>query len=405
MPTSTTSEPTRGMQGLSRTVWILVAARAVNELGAFTLPFLAFTLVQELDATVSQAGYLLAAFGLATIPSRLFGGRLADRIGGKGTIMIGLVGTAVAQLCVAGSQSLAQVTIAVVLLGLMFEVYEPPSQSMIADVTPPGQRPVAYGLLAAAMAAAGMGAGLLAALLASMNLRWLFVADAATCALCAVVVAVLLPTTTHRPLTDDAGPAPLRAWADRRLLAMLAVGTVFAVVYLQITIALPLTLAGRGYGASTLGFLLTLAAATMVLGQLLLARTRLMGSLDDFTAMTIGFVLLAGGLLAYGFAINMPGFLAATIIWSIGDLILLGRAYTIVAAIAPEAARGRYLAIYGTSWGLGGIAAPLAGTQLLAHGGPRLTWSCIAALCLILAAAQPAMRIRFQDRGKGFVAD
>jgi len=405
MPTSTTSEATRGMRGLSRTVWILVAARAVNELGAFTLPFLAFTLVQELDATVSQAGYLLAVFGLATIPSRLFGGRLADRIGGKGTIMIGLVGTAVAQLCVAGSQSLAQVTIAVVLLGLMFEVYEPPSQSMIADVTPPGQRPVAYGLLAAAMAAAGMGTGLLAALLASVNLRWLFVADAATCALCAVVVAVLLPTTTHRPLTDDAGPAPLRAWADRRLLAMLAVGTVFAVVYLQITIALPLTLAGRGYGASTLGLLLTLAAATMVLGQLLLARTRLMGSLDDFTAMTIGFVLLAGGLLAYGFAINMPGFLAATIIWSIGDLILLGRAYTIVAAIAPEAARGRYLAIYGTGWGLGGIAAPLAGTQLLAHGGPRLTWSCIAALCLILAAAQPAMRIRFQDRSKGLVAD
>lgn len=400
MPTTTTSERTRGTRGLSSTVWSLVAARAVNRLGAFTLPFLAFTLVQELDATTTEAGYLLAAFGLATIPSRLVGGRLADRIGPKATIIIGLVATAVAQLGVAGSRSLAQVTVAVVLLGLVFEVYEPPSQSMIAEVTPPEQRPVAYGLLATAMAAAGMGAGLLAALLARVDLRWLFVADAATCALCAAVVAVLLPATTREPAGGGAGPAPVRAWADRRLLAMLAAGTVFAVVYLQITIALPLTLVGRGLDASTLGVLLSLSAATMVVGQLLLARTWRMASLDDFAAMTVGYVLLAGGLLANGFAVSLPGFLAATVVWSLGDLILLGRAYTIVAAIAPAAARGRYLAIYGTSWGLAAIAAPLVGTQLLAHGGPRLTWSCIAATCLVLAAAQPAMRIRCRDRAE-----
>ena len=98
---ATTNATETGWRGLPTTVWILVLARAVNRLGAFTLPFLAVTLVQDLDASVSQSGLLLAGFGVATIPSRLFGGRLADRIGGKATILIGLTGTAAAQLCIA----------------------------------------------------------------------------------------------------------------------------------------------------------------------------------------------------------------------------------------------------------------------------------------------------------------
>ena len=77
---------------------------------------------------------------------------------------------------------------AVVALGLAFEIYEPASQAMVADATDDAQRPVAFGLLAAAMAVAGMAAGLLAALLVGVGLRWLFVVDAATCLACAALV-------------------------------------------------------------------------------------------------------------------------------------------------------------------------------------------------------------------------
>ena len=83
--------------------------------------------------------------------------------------------------------------LAAVTLGLVFEVYEPPSQALLADVTTEDQRPVAYGLMAGAMAAAGMAAGLLAAAVAGFDLRWLFVVDAGTCLACAVLVGAALP--------------------------------------------------------------------------------------------------------------------------------------------------------------------------------------------------------------------
>jgi len=383
-PTITRSTVT-AWRDLPATVWLLVTARAVNRLGAFTLPFLSLTLVAELGASVAQAGYLLAAFGVATIPSRLLGGRLSDRWGTRATIVAGLLATAVAQLLVAGSQTLAQATAAVVLLGLAFEVYEPASQSLVADTTSPEQRPVAFGLLAAALAAAGMGAGLLAAVLAGVDLRWLFVADAVTCLACAALVAWRLPGPEPRlPAPDDALPA--RPWRDRRLLVLLALGTAFAVVYLQVLLTLPLTVTARGLSASTVGLLLTVSAATIVLGQPLLNLARLR-HLDDPTALAVGHLVLAAGLVMTGAATSLAAYVVATVVWSIGDLVLLGRVYTLVSAIAPERARGAYLAAFGTSWGLAAVVAPLVGTQLLAQTGPVVTWSVLAGVCVAISAA------------------
>ena len=375
---------------LPRAVWLLVAARAVNRLGAFSLPFLTVTLVQTFHAPVRVAGLVMAAFGLATIPSRLLGGRLADHLGARATITLGLAGCAVAQVGIAAARTLPQAAGAAVALGLAFELYEPPSQALIADATTAEQRPAAYSLLAAALAAAGMGAGLLASALAHWDLRWLFVVDAATCLACAVVVALTLPRAARgrapAAATRHTGP-----WRDRRLLALLASGTVFATTYLQVTIALPLTVLDRGLPTTLVGLLLATSALTIVVARPAL-RLRRVAGLDDFAAMALGYALLGSGLLATGFATTPVALAAATVLWSLGDLVLFARIYTVVAAIAPESARGRYLAAYGTSWGVAALVAPLLGTALLTSAGPPGLWSACAAASLLLAAAQPLLR-------------
>jgi MFS family permease len=372
-------------------VWLLVAARSVNRLGAFTLPFLSVTLVTTFGASVVDAGYLLAAFGVATIPSRLVGGWVADRWGTRAAIVAGLLATAAAQLAVAAAPSLGFATAAVVALGLAFELYEPASQAMIADATDGEQRPVAYGLLAAAMAVAGMAAGLLAALLAGVGLRWLFVVDAATCLACAALVG--------RRLTVGSSPRRSRtyAWKDRRLLAMLMAGTAFAVVYLLVGIALPLTVVVRGMPAGDVGLLLTVSAATVALGQPALAAGPV-ARLDDFAAMTVGYLLLGGGLVAVGLAHHLVPLAAATVLWSLGDLVLLGRATAVVAGLAPVGARGGYLATYGLGWGVAAVVGPLVGTRLLAAGGPVVLWSVLGLVCLGLALVQPLVRREVSGR-------
>src|SRR6266496_519165 len=177
-PALSTATLTAPWRGLSSAVWILVVARAVNRIGAFTLPFLGVVLSVEFGTSLTTTGLILAMFGAATIPSRLLGGQLADRLGRRRTIVLGLIGCAVAQTWIAVSSELWSAVLATLVLGLAFEIYEPPSQATIADVTEPADRPAAYGLLGAAMAAAGVLAGLPAAALSHWDLRWLFVADA-----------------------------------------------------------------------------------------------------------------------------------------------------------------------------------------------------------------------------------
>ncbi|NUW38432.1 MFS transporter [Nonomuraea sp. SMC257] len=373
---------------MPRTVWLLVVARAVNRLGAFSISFLTVLVTTEFGAGAATAGIISAAFGLATIPSRLLGGLLADRLGRRRTVVLGLCGCAVTQLAVATAGSVAAVAVLAVLLGLVFELYEPPSQAMIADSAGPDDRTRAFSLFNAALAAGGMGAGLIAAAVGRWDLRWLFVIDALTCLACAAVVRLALPADPSGPRRAEAASSGRTTpWRDPALVAMLACGTLFATVCMGIMVALPLALPGHGLEAADAGLLFTVSAVTTVAGQPLL-RLRSVAALPASAALAVGSVLMAAGLAGYAIARGLPLFLVATVVWSLGDLFMVGRAYAVVAGLAAPEARGRYLAVYGTSWGVAAVAAPLAGTQLLERVGAEGMWVAAACVCLVLAAAQ-----------------
>lgn len=368
---------------LPRAVRALVAARVVNRLGAFALPFTAAILVQDLGTSVTTAGLVVASFGLTSIPSRLAGGVLADRWGRRPTMLLGLVGCAVAQLAFAASSTLLAAALSVMLLGLVFELYEPPSQAIVADLCPPEQRPRAYSLLGTALAVAGVAAGLLAAGLAAFDLRWLLVADAVSCLAAAAVVAVVVPP--GRP-SSGRGAAVGSPWRDRRLLLMWLAGTAFATLYMQAMAGLPLTLLERGLPAGRMGWLLAVSALVMVLAQ----RATRGWSPTPFRAMAVGYALLAVGMGLAGVADATAGFVVAVAIWSVGDLLLLGHPFAVVAGLAPQGGSARYLAAYGTCWGVASVIAPLVGTRLLAID-PAWLWGCSAAMALALAFVQPLL--------------
>src|ERR1700761_6297774 len=181
--------------GWPRPVRALVLARAVNQLGAFALSFLAVALVHVYGASLVTAGWVVALFGLATVPSRLAGGWLANRLGRRPTIVLGLLGCSASLLVIAVSPGIGGAAAGAALLGLAFEIYEPPSQALLAEMVAPERRPQAFGLLGAALAAAGVGAGILAVLLGDVSLRLLFVADSVTC----VAAAALILAWVHEP--------------------------------------------------------------------------------------------------------------------------------------------------------------------------------------------------------------
>ena len=355
-------------------------ARAVNQLGAFAMSFLAVTLVDVYGASLVTAGWVVSLFGLATVPSRLVGGRMADRLGRRPTIVVGLLGCAGSLLVVAVAPGVSGAAVGAVLLGLAFEIYEPPSQALLAELVPPARRPQAFGLLGAALAGASVGAGILAALLGGVSLRLLFVADAVTCLAAAALVLLWVrePSTPRKTATRG------RPWRDARLLVMLGIGTGIAFAWNLSVTALPLTVAARGGHPAETGWLLAVAALVTIGGQRFLRSA----AARPFSLMAVGLAAVAAGFAVIAFTGVIPLLCLGAATVALGQVFLLGPPYAMVAGLADDGARASYLAAYGTCWGIAQTLGPVAWTHLLAIGVP-VVWLTGAALCVLLTASMP----------------
>jgi MFS family permease len=311
-------------------------------------------------------------------------------------MLLGLIGCAAAQLGLATAPDLAVAAVCAILLGLAFELYEPPSQAMIADAVPAGGRAAAYALLTTALAVGNMGAGVVADVVGRADLRWLFVVDAASCLACALIIRIALPSDqASEEAAVDSGSG-LRPWRDRALLAMTAAGTVFALVYMLMLVSLPLSLSADGMNPASAGLVMTVSTLALVLARPVMRIPRL-AELPTATAFVAGYLLMAGGMAGYAVAHTLPAMLAPTVAWSLGNLLLMGRAFAVVTDLAPPGATARYLAVYGLSWGFATVAAPLVGTWLIGAFGPGTLWGSMAFVCLAMAVAQPAL-LRYLTR-------
>src|SRR5512141_448315 len=73
--------PSRGLAGLPRALWVLSFATLVNRSGTMFVPFLVLYLTRARGYTPAAAGAVLALFGAGALLAAPVSGRLADRFG------------------------------------------------------------------------------------------------------------------------------------------------------------------------------------------------------------------------------------------------------------------------------------------------------------------------------------
>lgn len=350
------------------------------------MAFLAVLLTEELHESVRTAGVIVAVFGMATIPSRLAGGWLLDAIGPRPTILLGLIGCATTQFVLAAAHSAAVAVVGAVGLGLSYELIEPPTQAMIAAESDDDSGPALFGLLFVSMTVAAVGAGGVAAVVAGWDLRMLFVIDAVSCLLCAVVIRGFLPARDVGHATKSAA----KPWQDRRFLAVFGVSTMFTLVYMVIVFGMPLTVVDRRLGLWVIGISTALSAVVAVLAQPLL-RVDVLNRDGGHRAIAAGFVDVALSVTCLAVAHSVVFVLLSGVVGAVADVLLMSHFYAQVSRLAPEGAAGRYLAMFGISWGIATTVAPLVIGGLLTVGDGLPLWLGTAAVAGLLAGVAPAM--------------
>jgi hypothetical protein len=155
-------------------------------------------------------------------------------------------------------------------------------------------------------------------------------------------------------------------------------------------VSLPLSLSADGINPADAGLLMVVATLTLVITRPAL-RTRPLASLSPGPAFAVGYALMAAGLAGYAVAHTLPALLAPTALYSLGNLLLMGRAFAVVSALAPAGGAASYLAVYGLSWGFATVLAPLLSTWLIGAYGSGTLWATSSVSCVAMAAAQPGL--------------
>ena len=73
--------PWRGLGALPPKIWIHFTATLINRMGTMAIPFLVLYLTKDVGFNAEHAGLMLGLYGLGSLCSSPFLGKLSDRVG------------------------------------------------------------------------------------------------------------------------------------------------------------------------------------------------------------------------------------------------------------------------------------------------------------------------------------
>jgi MFS family permease len=363
-----------------RQFWILVGAAFIDRLGgALLFPFFTLYITQKFDVGMTEVGTLFALFSLSGVVGSIMGGALADRLGRKGMLLFGLVMSALTSLLMGFVDTLALFFVVTVVVGLLANAGGPAQQAMVADLLPAEKRAEGFGILRVVANLSFTIGPMIGGLLATQSYLLLFIADATTSLITAVIVVFTIQETlpTSEFIEEETVAQTLGGYSvalrDMAFVAFLGASILMVMVYMQLNTTLAVYLRDvHGVNERGFGYLLSLNAAMVVLFQFPI--TRWVGRFRPLMVMAAGTLLYAFGFALYGFVTTYLFFLVAIAIVTLGEMMVSPVGQSIVARMAPDAMRGRYMAAYGFSWVIPTAFGPLLAGLVMDNADPRWVW-------------------------------
>jgi MFS family permease len=237
-------------------------------------------------------------------------------------------------------------------------------------------------------------------LLASKNYLLLFIADAVASGITTLIVIFFLPETRpqqighqeHESIAQTFG-GYARPLKDATFMFFILACMLQGFVYQQMGSTLGVYLRdSHGVAERNYGLLLSLNAAMVVVMQFWI--TRRIEKRPAFLIMVIGTMLYAIGFGLYGPATTMTWFVIAMIVLTVGEMLVAPVMQALVARMAPEDMRGRYMAVFGFAFVPPSALAPLAAGVVMDNYDPRWVWYAAA----IIGTLSAAMFLRLHRR-------
>jgi MFS family permease len=377
-----------------RQFWLLVSSRFIDQLGgALIFPFLTLYITQKFSVGMTEVGVIFGIVAVSGFVGNVIGGALTDRLGRKGMVIFGLLTSAFVNLMVAFVNTINLVYVGALFMGLFGNASGPATQAMVADLLPEKKRAQGFGILRVVFNLAVTIGPAIGGFLATRSYLLLFVCDAVSSTITAIIVALAIRETMPEPTegaTEETMAQTFGGYFDvlRNISFILFVGAyvLLSLVYIQMNTTLGVYLRdAHGVPEQGFGYILSMNAAMVVLFQF--AITRRIAKYRPLIIMAVGTLLYAIGFGMYGFVSTYPLFAAAMVVITIGEMLVAPNSQALAARFAPEAMRGRYMAIFGISGAIPFAVGPLLAGMIMDTTDPRWLWYAAGLVGLVAATA------------------
>jgi len=363
------------------TFWTLVTITFIDRVGgAMIFPFFALYLTRKFGVGMTEVGVLFAVFSLSGFISSTIGGALTDRLGRKGIVIFSLIASSFSAVAMGLVNSFEAFFVLSLTVGILSDVAGPAHNAMVADILPEKQRAQGYGIIRVAFNLSVTIGPVIGGLLATRSYLSLFIADAVISLITAILVWRFMPET--KPQSSEDAPQEsmagtfggyFRVFRDLPFVMFIGACMLMTLVYINMNTTLGVYLRDvHGIPESGYGYIISLNAAMVVLFQFWI--TRRIEKLPPLLMMAFGTALYAIGFAMYGFISTYFLFMLAMVVITVGEMVVAPVGQALVARFAPEDMRGRYMAVFGFSWGIPFAIGPYMAGLVLDNYDPRWLW-------------------------------
>lgn len=389
-----------------RKFWVVVGVSFIDRVGGTLLfPFFSLYITQKFGVGMTEAGLILGLFSVFGLFGGMIGGALTDRVGRRKIIIIGLVFSAVSTLTLGMVNQFATLIPLAVLIGLLSNFSGPAHDAMIADLLPENQRQEGFGILRVVGNMAWIIGPTIGGFVAKQSFLALFIIDAVVSCVVALLFFLFMPETKpmHAEIQQKAESMldTFRGYGqvirDSAYMAFLVAGILMGLVYQQMYNSLSVFLRdNHGIEPQGYGFLLTTSAIVVILFQFTM--TRLIKHRPPFLMMALGTAFYVVGFSMFGFVSTYWLFALAIVVITIGEMIVVPTSQALAANFAPEAMRGRYMAMFSLLWMIPATFGPGAAGYILDNFNPNLLWYIGGILCAVSSLSYVLLHSRLKSQ-------
>ncbi len=380
----------REILGFPRAFKVLfVSALIENTAFGLILPFLTIYMVFEIGVGDTLAGVVLMGYTLSGIPSMIFGGVLADRIGRRTVLLtsLGLMCLTIMMYFFAFNfWSLFAIALADSFVGTM---YMPAANAMIADVIPPEGRPKAFSVLRI-----GWNVGIVfgpvvgALIVAALDIKMLFLFGAAILASAFFMNLLFIPETKPEDTGEEITLRKVIAVSSNRPFFLLcSLSGIFWFFFSQWMSVLPrYAFDSAQLGIPVTQYAIMFAVSALMVVLLQVPFTAKLERLRRSGVLMTGQLIAAAGFGLIYFAWDFYSAVACIMIITMGEIFYMSVISTIIADFAPESQRGIYMGFSGLIQTIGSGVGFFFGMwllDLLAAPQAKLIWIVFMAIGVV----------------------